>query len=218
MGEAGDQPAEAAGTVKDGRAVELGGGKQYLRAKLLRYGIAFGVGCAASWFFFVKIPHTIELVVVPELCIMITVLIPVLLWAAVSEPRRAKAIAGIASCVLWVAGIALGFRIPPNSNLIYVPDALMLLGFVPLLHLWRFSWTWLLFGAINFGIGVFLQAIAFMPDNLFPDRLLIAKHHLAQYHPPITWWMLGALSTICGIGRFIFNRLDGQRPTSAGTG
>jgi hypothetical protein len=177
------------------------------KRKLVGYGIAFGACACGTGFFFSKIPAGIELMVVPEVFLIVSLTIPLLLWASLSQAKSGRRVATVSCCVLWVAGIIAGFQIPPTSDYIYVGDALLLIGFVPLLHSLRFSWTWIIFGALNFGIGVFLQAIRFMPDNLFPEKLVIAKHHLAQYHPAITWWIVGGLAVAWGIVRLIANQL-----------
>jgi hypothetical protein len=88
---------------------------------------------------------------------------------------------------------------------IYVPDVMLMFGFFPLLFLWRFSWTWLIFGVLNIGIGLLLQVIEYSPDNLFPPDLLTPKHHLAQFHPPIVWWLTGFLAVLVGSVRLIKN-------------
>lgn len=120
------------------------------------------------------------------------------------KSRKAK-IAGIVSCVLWVAGFGLAFVIPPGSPFIWVPDTLLLLGFVPLLLLWRFSWPWIVFGLFNFGIGFVLLLLDCLPDSVFPAELHAGKHHLSQYHDWRTWQLCGLLSFVYGTGRMTKN-------------
>jgi hypothetical protein len=169
------------------------------------FGIGMAIGAFVTGFLFNCIPHENSLTSVPEVTLLITATMPILLWQSLSPPGAARKISAIASCIIWIAGIGVAFLIKPGTNLIYVPDALMLLGFVPLLYAWRFSWPWLVFGAINFGIGVFLQAIAFIPDSYFPQNLWPPKHHLAEYHPSITWWVFGGFALTFGIVRLFKN-------------
>lgn len=170
---------------------------------------AFAVACAifaaAAIFLFIKIPTSNPLVVFPELLTMLALAMPLLYWQSAADKKVGIRIAAIASCVIWVAGIAAAMIIKPTSYLVYIGDGLMLLGFLPLLYQWRFSWPWLVFGLLNFGIGVFLGAVNYIPDSLFPNDVLFAKHHLAEYHPAITWWVFGAFSLIFGMARLTKN-------------
>lgn len=122
-----------------------------------------------------------------------------------SSRARAGKIAGIVSAFLWIAGIALAFVITPSSPYIWVPDALLLLGFVPLLFFWSPSWPWIIFGLFNAAIGFLLQTIEYLPDSQFPSDLVKAKTHLAQYHEPNTWMIIGFFSTAYGLGRLMKN-------------
>jgi hypothetical protein len=126
-------------------------------------------------------------------------------FLSVLQRGKARQIGGIVSCVIWVAGIALAFMIPPKSPFIYIPDTMLLLGFFPLLFLWKYSWPWIVFGLLNIGIGILLQVIEYSPDNLFPADLLKPKHHLAQYHPATVWWFTGLIATLFGFGRLTKN-------------
>lgn len=130
---------------------------------------------------------------------------PPLFYFMTERPQAAKKIGGIASAVIWIVGIALAFVVPSTSKFIFVPDALLLLGFFPLLYLWKYSIPWLVFGALNFGIGILLLVIQLSDDSLFPKDLLPPKHHLAQYHPPIVWYVTGTIAFIFGAGRLIKN-------------
>ena len=169
------------------------------------YGAAsvfFAIFSGLLWIRFCKVPMMIAF---PEI-FSLAALVPVLFYFIATAPReKAGKIAGISSCVTWLLGIGLAFLIPPASSFIYVPDALLMFGFFPLLFLWRFSWTWLVFGALNFGIGILLQVIQYSPDNLFPADLLTPKHHLAEYHPAIDWWLTGVLATGYGVCRLVKN-------------
>ncbi|HEY9791560.1 MAG TPA: hypothetical protein V6D22_14250 [Candidatus Obscuribacterales bacterium] len=174
------------------------------RKIVIAFSTALGITLLAAWFFYSKIPHTHELMVVPEVVLLLALVLPILA-AQTLVPARAALISGIGSCVVWVAGIIASFVIKPGSNVIYIPDALLLLGFVPLFYHWRFSWPWFVFGAFNFGIGVFLQAIRYIDDGLFPPPLVVAKHHLSEYHPSITWWIIGLLAIMFGSCRLSKN-------------
>ena len=141
--------------------------------------------------------------------IALTAMMPALFYfLTVSDRGKAKKIGGIASCVIWITGIGLAFLIPPKSPWIYVPDTLLLLGFFPLLYLWRFSWPWIVFGLLNVGIGILLQVIEYSEDTLFPADLLKPKHHLAEYHPATVWWFSGIIATMFGVGRLIKNLVE----------
>lgn len=120
------------------------------------------------------------------------------------KSRKAK-VAGILSCVLWVLGFALAFVIPPTNPLIWVPDSLLLLGFLPLLFIWRFSWPWILFGLFNCGIGFILLLIEYIPDSAFPAEIARGKQHLVQYHSWMAWMIFGILTFVYGVGRMSKN-------------
>jgi hypothetical protein len=177
----------------------------------IAFGISIAIGAFITAFLFRCIPRENSLMSVPEITLLITATLPILLWQSLSAPGVARKICAIASCVIWMAGIGVAFIFKPDSNMIYVPDALMLLGFVPLLYAWRFSWPWLVFGAINFGIGVFLEAIKYIPDSYFPKDLWPPKHHLAEYHPSITWWVFGGLALLFGTVRLVKNLIKMAR-------
>lgn len=125
---------------------------------------------------------------------------------AVSKGKsQSGKIAGIASCILWVLGFALAFVIPPTNALIWVPDTLLLVGFLPLLFVWRFSWPWLVFGLFNVFIGFVLLTVGYVPDSEFPADVIKVKHHLQEYHPPLVWMIFGALTFLYGLIRLSKN-------------
>jgi hypothetical protein len=140
---------------------------------------------------------------VPETAVLLSPF-PLLFYVQSRSSASGK-IAGIVSCVLWVLGIALAFVVKPGSMFIPVPDTLLLLGFLPLLFYWRFSWTWLIFAGFNLGIGMLLMAVEFLPDNLFPSDLVIAKHHLAAYHKPLAWLLISFSAGVYGTVRMVRN-------------
>jgi hypothetical protein len=188
------------------------------RQTVIAFAAMTAVTALGAAFLYTKIPHQHVLMVMPEVLALLALILPIIMWQALSEGKRGARIAAAASLGIWVAGIALSFQIPTSSNLIYVPDALLLIGFVPLLFQWRFSWPWLVFGVFNFGIGIFLGAIEFMPDNLFPNDVLFAKHHLAAYHPAITWWIFGGLAFAFGLARLTKNLIKMARQARSAKG
>lgn len=120
------------------------------------------------------------------------------------KSRQAK-IAGWLACFLWVAGFGLAFVVPPSSPFIWVPDTLLLVGFLPLLFIWRFSWPWLIFGFFNLAIGFILLTIEFIPDSSFPAEVVKGKHHLAEYHEPMAWMIFGVFTFVYGMIRMVKN-------------
>jgi hypothetical protein len=101
---------------------------------------------------------------------------------------------------LWLLGFALAFVIAPSDRYIWIPDALLLIGFWPLLIAHRCRWLWLLFGVLNFAIGWVLLVIKCMPDSefSFDAKVLATKTHLAQYHEPFVWMIIGFASAVVG--------------------
>lgn len=112
-------------------------------------------------------------------------------------------LATLSSTALWVLSLILAFTIHPGEPLIWLPDALLLLGFVPLLLLWHRWWLTLLFGLFNGGIGFFLLLLACFKLSDFPaeTRSVIGPgiEHLVGYHSCWTWMVLGVLSTAVGL-------------------
>lgn len=109
-------------------------------------------------------------------------------------------IATITSCFLWVSSIALSFAIPPTSSLIWLPDSILLTGFLPLLLVSKWSWPWVVFGVLNGLIGFLLLTVSYIPDQPpLTKEMIEVKHHLASYHPCWSWMIIGSLCTIYGI-------------------
>lgn len=109
--------------------------------------------------------------------------------------------AGTFACVFWVASLLLAFAIQPPNRYIWVPDAALLVGFLPLLLKWRPGWPWLLFGIPTFFIGLILLLTTFLADEHFIPagaNVIAVKHHLADFHPAWTWIFIGLLCSICG--------------------
>lgn len=119
-------------------------------------------------------------------------------------------LAGISSTVLWVLGFALAFVIKPGPQ-IWIPDTLLLLGFCPLLWVFKPGWPWIVFGVLNCVIGFFLELMVFIPDATFTNEMKIVRQHLAEQHCAIAWILIGLASTVVGIIRtardiFVFLR------------
>lgn len=113
--------------------------------------------------------------------------------------------AGIIACILWILSIILAFLIKPDSPYIYVPDAVLLGGFFPLLFAWRYSWPWLIFGLLNLAIGFFLLVLGNLPDQPFPVESVVVKHHLCLYHPWGIWMIMGVCAIAYGLIRLTKN-------------
>lgn len=118
--------------------------------------------------------------------------------------KNASLAATIASVVLWSLSLILAFMIPARNALLWLPDALLLGGFLPLLWLWRVHWFTLLFGLFNTFIGFFLLVFA----NLMEDDAVLAKltpqvkaagMHLVTMHSAWTWMIVGVLSSLWGL-------------------
>jgi hypothetical protein len=92
--------------------------------------------------------------------------------------------------IIWLISFALSFVIAPKSNLIFLPDLLLLLGFIPLLFMVPYTWPWLVFGALNIVIGFTLQVACFLSPEALPKSMSPLLAHLANYHSPMIWiWM-----------------------------
>lgn len=162
--------------------------------------ICTGITLALGILFAVKVPVNSELYAFAELTLLLACFPPLFWW--MSNSRHGKKIGAIASALFWCLGILLAFVIKPNSPFIPIPDALLLLGFLPLLFIWRFSFPWIIFGLFNLGIGILLQTIEYLPNDHFPPELLPPKQHLAEYHKPLSWLIVGLVSSLFGLVRF----------------
>lgn len=109
------------------------------------------------------------------------------------------------SCALWGLSILLSFSIPTSSNLIWLPDTVLLLGFFPLIWICPFSLVWIAFGLLTAFIGSFLLLLINIPDSALPAATLPVKKHLAEFHPWWSWLLIGVLVTICGAMRMLIN-------------
>ena len=111
---------------------------------------------------------------------------------------RAALIATTASTVLWVLSIVLAFVIKPGNAAFFVPDALLLLGFFPLLVLWQRGWLTFLFGLFNSLIGFFLLLLQFLPEEKFTGAMQPMRAHLLGMHSCWIWMILGVVALIWG--------------------
>ncbi len=149
------------------------------------------------------------------------------------KKMSASKIAGIVSAVLWIVGFALAFVIPADNPFMWVPDAMLLIGFFPLLFFWKPSWPWLVFGILNVVIGFVLLVGTFIPVDTLTTEMKKAREqlteqkspyasvfsesstqqmahvhtHLVKQHSPWTWMLVGVFSTIYGIVRMIKNTI-----------
>jgi hypothetical protein len=122
-----------------------------------------------------------------------------------SQEKKSHRKATITATVLWIVGFALAFVIPKASPYLWLSDALLLLGFWPLLWSYRSRWLWLLFGISNAGIGSILLVAKYLPASSISDRPDIIKiqAHLSDYHFPYVWVLIGLISTLVGIIQLI---------------
>ncbi len=114
------------------------------------------------------------------------------------ERSRAGWVATILSTLLWVLSLVLAFQIPGGSKDIWLPDTLLLLGFFPLLMLWRLSWLTLLFGIFNGLIGFFLLILINLESDKFVGQVLAMKDHLVSMHSPWAWLSISLIAVIWG--------------------
>jgi hypothetical protein len=107
--------------------------------------------------------------------------------------------ATIISTLLWILSIVLAFQIPASSPLIWLPDSLLLAGFVPLLLIWKKWWLTLLFGLFNSFIGFFLLILTYLESDKFVGNVLAMKEHLVSMHSPWAWIICGLLCVVWGL-------------------
>jgi hypothetical protein len=112
-----------------------------------------------------------------------------------------KKLAALIATVLWVLGFGFAFVFPKGSPFLWLSDAFLLLGFWPLLFAARAKILWIIFGVFNFGIGAVLLVTQFLGDENFAGRqdILLVKAHLAEYHFPYVWLLVGIVSTVIGL-------------------
>jgi hypothetical protein len=131
---------------------------------------------------------------------------------SLGRKSEAKKWAGIISMILWLVGFALAFVIPAKSAWTWTADALLLLGFFPMLFVWKPSWTWIVFGVLNLAIGFILLVIFYLPADQFPPDvvakhpdIIIVRNHLSEKHSAFTWMFFGIVAIIYGAIRRIKN-------------
>jgi hypothetical protein len=125
-----------------------------------------------------------------------------LIWLQAYELRMKLKLtkSGTLAISLWALSFILACRIHPGSHFIWVPDTLLLFGFLPLLISSRACWLWLVFGLGNLFAGCVLDIASVIPAEKFvPYHVVEIKHHLDQYHPFIIWMLIGAVSTVIAI-------------------
>jgi hypothetical protein len=118
--------------------------------------------------------------------------------ASGKKTSKKSLVVTVLSTALWLLSIVLAFQIPATSSLIWLPDSLLLLGFVPLLVLARQSWLILLFGLSNAFIGFFLLVLTHLESDKFVGEVLMMKQHLITMHSPWAWLYLGLLIALWG--------------------
>lgn len=128
----------------------------------------------------------------------------------------ARKVSAVLSAVLWTVGFFLAFVIPKTSPIIWVPDFLLLVGFFPLLFVWKPSWPWLVFGCCNLFIGFVLEVSKFLPDDSLPPEMRLVRAHLVEYHAPMAWMFVGVVALIYGAIRFVKGCLRWFRNRSSG--
>lgn len=111
--------------------------------------------------------------------------------------------AGIAATVLWIISIILTCTIPAGTRFVFLGDALLLIGFFPLLWVWRPGWPWIVFGLLNIFIGFFLEIAYQLPEQTFTPEMIAVRNHLRDQHNALTWMLLGFGSFVFGLVRTI---------------
>lgn len=143
--------------------------------------------------------------------------------------HNAAKIAGLISTVLWIVGFVLLFALE-KSPLIWLSDTLLLLGFCPLLFVWRAGWTWLVFGWLNIFISFVLELIKFITPDMMAERLspdlmamfLAGQKHFVESHGFMPWFFIGIFSVAFGtfrvartIYRFVRRRRRSEKSDAA---
>jgi hypothetical protein len=113
--------------------------------------------------------------------------------------------AAVCATAIWLNGFGLAFYFKPGTAQIWIPDALLLLGFLPLLFVWKPFWPWVVFGLLNIAISFVLYFIAYLPDAALPANMLAGKHHIQAYHVPFVWLAFGNYCLLYGVFRLLKN-------------
>lgn len=122
--------------------------------------------------------------------------------AAANKSTKDK-IAAVLSAVLWSLSFFLAFIISSKSHYIWVPDLLLLSGFVPLLLMWKPAWPWLVFGCLNVLIGFVLEVNNWIPAAQLPVNMHAVHQHLMQFHVSMVWILVGFASILYAVFRLI---------------
>lgn len=117
----------------------------------------------------------------------------------------AKKLAAWSACALWILSLLLSFGIPINSSYIWLPDAVLLAGFIPLLWICPYSLVWIAYGVLTTFIGAFLLLLSNIPSSALPAETHSVKLHLLQYHPCWTWMIIGVIVTAGGTVKLFIN-------------
>ncbi|MBX9669767.1 MAG: hypothetical protein K2X93_19240 [Candidatus Obscuribacterales bacterium] len=123
-------------------------------------------------------------------------------------------IAGALSTVLWIGGFVLPFVLPSTSRFVWLSDTLLLIGFWPLLFVYRTGWTWVVFGVLNILLGFGLELVHWLmlsiPDTFWtPDKAAFKPmfegmaEHIRVMHPFLPWMLIGAVSAVYGVFRIV---------------
>jgi hypothetical protein len=120
-----------------------------------------------------------------------------------SRKSKAAKVAGLAATILWVLGFLLTCILPPRSTFVWTGDALLLIGFWPLLWIWRPGWPWLVFGVLNLAIGCILEISYYIDASTFTKEMIVVRDHLRDSHSALTWMFIGIISAVVGIVRMI---------------
>ena len=147
----------------------------------------------------------------------------------VAPKKRSGRIAGIIATVLWIVGFILTVAVPAGNPFVFLGDALLLIGFWPLLWLWSPGWPWIVFGLLNMAIGFLLEIAYVLPDALFLQNpvpgadvhaVLAVRNHLRDQHSAITWIIIGFISTAFGLvrtGRQVFAWIASKKVKASST-
>ena len=107
--------------------------------------------------------------------------------------------ATIISTLCWIVSIALSCTLKADNIWIWLPDLFLLIGFFPLLIVWRRHWLTFLFGLFNAGIGFFLIILKYLPDEKFTGTLAGMRNHLLTMHSGYCWLVVGVFALLWGI-------------------
>lgn len=110
--------------------------------------------------------------------------------------------------LLWTVGFVLLFALK-GSPWIWLSDTFLLLGFWPLLFVWKAGWPWIVFGTLNVVISFLLELTQQITVDMMGGRLppplmatfLEGQKHLGENHGFVPWFIIGILSALFGLFR-----------------